>query len=193
MWLGMESWAPPEQLFDSIHLRSHTVCWKLRTAVWRSTLLQFELLHISDTLYRICFMYTCSLFPCRVMFGSTHPQKSKIHSSLLLNTLNTAQNVCSHIYLTQWRSLSSFVKTSHTSLFVTTAMRTWQKHYKHGLSHPLPGGRGCLYGRKSPKAVDSVEPKTPNSYREYSMAQRVGGSGEKWTQDKILHLPIHTR
>lgn len=87
--------------YKSIHLKSHTVCWKLRTAVWRSALLQFELLHISDTLYRICFMYTCSLFPCHVMFGSTHPQKSKIHSSLLLNTLNTAQNVCSHIYSTQ--------------------------------------------------------------------------------------------
>lgn len=100
-----------------------------------------------------------------------------------------------HIFIWQSRwSLSHFVKTSITYGSVCYySNEDLTKHYKHGLSHPLPGGRGCLYGQKSPKAVDSVEPKTPNSYREYSMAQRVGGSGEKWTQDKILHLPIHTQ
>lgn len=159
--------------YKSIHLKSHTVCWKLRTAVWRSALLQFELLHISDTLYRICFMYTCSLFPCHVMFGSTHPQKSKIHSSLLLNTLNTAQNVCSHIYSTQSLKPELFrqnITYESVCYYKNITSMVWVTLF-------LEDGGVYMVGR-APRLLTQLSPKLPTATESTVWPSGWGGQGK---------------
>lgn len=159
--------------YKSIHLKSHTVCWKLRTAVWRSALLQFELLHISDTLYRICFMYTCSLFPCHVMFGSTHPQKSKIHSSLLLNTLNTAQNVCSHIYSTQSLKPELFrqnITYESVCYYKNITSMVWVTLF-------LEDGGVYTVGR-APRLLTQLSPKLPTATESTVWPSGWGGQGK---------------
>lgn len=177
--------------YKSIHLKSHTVCWKLRTAVWRSALLQFELLHISDTLYRICFMYTCSLFPCHVMFGSTHPQKSKIHSSFLLNTLNTAQNVCSHIYSTQSLKPELFrqnITYESVCYYKNITSMVWVTLF-------LEDGGVYTVGR-APRLLTQLSPKLPTATESTVWPSGWGGQGKSghkiryftflFTHDRLL-------
>lgn len=177
--------------YKSIHLKSHTVCWKLRTAVWRSALLQFELLHISDTLYRICFMYTCSLFPCHVMFGSTRPQKSKIHSSLLLNTLNTAQNVCSHIYSTQSLKPELFrqnITYESVCYYKNITSMVWVTLF-------LEDGGVYTVGR-APRLLTQLSPKLPTATESTVWPSGWGGQGKSghkiryftflFTHDRLL-------
>lgn len=177
--------------YKSIHLKSHTVCWKLRTAVWRSALLQFELLLISDTLYRICFMYTCSLFPCHVMFGSTHPQKSKIHSSLLLNTLNTAQNVCSHIYSTQSLKPELFrqnITYESVCYYKNITSMVWVTLF-------LEDGGVYTVGR-APRLLTQLSPKLPTATESTVWPSGWGGQGKSghkiryftflFTHDRLL-------
>lgn len=177
--------------YKSIHLKSHTVCWKLRTAVWRSALLQFELLHISVTLYRICFMYTCSLFPCHVMFGSTHPQKSKIHSSLLLNTLNTAQNVCSHIYSTQSLKPELFrqnITYESVCYYKNITSMVWVTLF-------LEDGGVYTVGR-APRLLTQLSPKLPTATESTVWPSGWGGQGKSghkiryftflFTHDRLL-------
>lgn len=68
-----------------------------------------------------------------------------------------------------WKDSATSLQThlSKTNLFVTTAMRTWQKHRHRGARHPLPEERGCLYGLEGLGTIDSAEPKLPCSLTEW--------------------------
>lgn len=60
------------------------------------------------------------------------------------------------------------------------------KHRQHGASHPLPGGRGCLYGLEGPRVIDSTEPMaySPAALERSRMAR--GAFKGQWEQDVTL-------